>query len=305
MGVYMKNALIYNFNIYVDELTKLNDDYYFKFQNTDFVISLYNRNIDEIMSIYKLNIYMLKNNIPTYQIILTKDNNILFMYENSYYILMIIPNLKNRLITFDDIIRFNYIFDDKDIFKLDKSNWAYYWGNKIDYIEDQCSYLNNKYSFINNSFDYFLGLWENGISYFNYNNLDSKSIKCICHKRVGLDTDLYYFFNPLNLLIDYKERDYGEFLKSYVYSKNWTINELDDIFDKMNLNREDIMILITRILFPSYYFDLYEDIIIDSKRKDEMLKKINCKNIITLLKYIFDKYKFYNIPLIEWIKKEE
>ena len=301
----MKNALIYNFNIYVDELTKLNDDYYFKFQNTDFVISLYNRNIDEIMSIYKLNIYMLKNNIPTYQIILTKDNNILFMYENSYYILMIIPNLKNRLITFDDIIRFNYIFDDKDIFKLDKSNWAYYWGNKIDYIEDQCSYLNNKYSFINNSFDYFLGLWENGISYFNYNNLDSKSIKCICHKRVGLDTDLYYFFNPLNLLIDYKERDYGEFLKSYVYSKNWTINELDDIFDKMNLNREDIMILITRILFPSYYFDLYEDIIIDSKRKDEMLKKINCKNIITLLKYIFDKYKFYNIPLIEWIKKEE
>lgn len=301
----MKNALIYNFNIYVDELTKLNDDYYFKFQNTDFVISLYNRNIDEIMSIYKLNIYMLKNNIPTYQIILTKDNNILFMYENLYYILMIIPNLKNRLITFDDIIRFNYIFDDKDIFKLDKSNWAYYWGNKIDYIEDQCSYLNNKYSFINNSFDYFLGLWENGISYFNYNNLDSKSIKCICHKRVGLDTDLYYFFNPLNLLIDYKERDYGEFLKSYVYSKNWTINELDDIFDKMNLNREDIMILITRILFPSYYFDLYEDIIIDSKRKDEVLKKINCKNIITLLKYIFDKYKFYNIPLIEWIKKEE
>ena len=301
----MKNALIYNFNIYVDELTKLNDDYYFKFQNTDFVISLYNRNIDEIMSIYKLIIYMLKNNIPTYQIILTKDNNILFMYENLYYILMIIPNLKNRLITFDDIIRFNYIFDDKDIFKLDKSNWAYYWGNKIDYIEDQCSYLNNKYSFINNSFDYFLGLWENGISYFNYNNLDSKSIKCICHKRVGLDTDLYYFFNPLNLLIDYKERDYGEFLKSYVYSKNWTINELDDIFDKMNLNREDIMILITRILFPSYYFDLYEDIIIDSKRKDEVLKKINCKNIITLLKYIFDKYKFYNIPLIEWIKKEE
>lgn len=301
----MKNALIYNFNIYVDELTKLNDDYYFRFQNTDFVVSLYNRNIDEIMSIYKLNIYMLKNNVPTYQIILTKDNNILFMYENLYYILMIIPNLKNRLITFDDIARFNYIFDDKDMFKIDKSNWAYYWENKIDYIEDQCSYLNNKYSFINSSFDYFLGLWENGISYFNYNNLGTKSIKCICHKRVSLDTDLYYFFNPLNLLIDYKERDYGEFLKSYVYSKNWTINELDDIFDKINLNREDIMILITRILFPSYYFDLYEDIILDSKREDEVLKKINCKNIISLLKYIFNKYKFYNIPLIEWIKKEE
>lgn len=301
----MKNALIYNFNIYVDELTKLNDDYYFRFQNTDFVVSLYNRNIDEIMSIYKLNIYMLKNNVPTYQIILTKDNNILFMYENLYYILMIIPNLKNRLITFDDIVRFNYIFDDKDMFKIDKSNWAYYWENKIDYIEDQCSYLNNKYSFINSSFDYFLGLWENGISYFNYNNLGTKSIKCICHKRVSLDTDLYYFFNPLNLLIDYKERDYGEFLKSYVYSKNWTINELDDIFDKINLNREDVMILITRILFPSYYFDLYEDIILDSKREDEVLKKINCKNIISLLKYIFNKYKFYNIPLIEWIKKEE
>ncbi len=301
----MKNALIYNYNIYVDELSEINNNYYFKFQNNDYVVSSFDRNIYEAISIYKLNIDMLKKNFPTYRIILTKNNNILFMYEDVYYILMIIPKIKNRLITLEDIIKFNYIVYDKDILKLDKSNWSYHWESKIDYIEEQFYSVKLKYPLINNSVDYYIGLWENGISYFNFNNLNNKNIKFVCHKRVGIDTDLYYFLNPLNLLIDYKERDIGEYLKSYIYNKNWTINDLNTIFNNLKLNREDIMLLITRILFPSYYFDVYEDIILEYKKETSISGVTNNKNIISLLKFLFEKYSIYNIPLIEWIKKEE
>lgn len=301
----MKNALIYNYNIYVDDLVFLNDNYYFKFQNNDYVVSSFTRNINEAISIYKLNIDMLNKNFITYRIVLTKDNNILFIYNDIYYILMIIPKIKNRLITLNDILNFNYEVYDKDILKLDKSNWSYYWENKIDYIEEQFYLVKLKYPVINNTIDYYIGLWENGISYFNFNNLGMKQKKVIGHKRVGVNTDLYYFLNPINLLVDYKERDIGEYLKSYIYSKNWTIKDLDNFFDSLNLNKESVMLLITRILFPSYYFDMYEDIVLDNKDENMIKKVINNKNIIVLLKYLFNKYSSYNIPLIEWIKNEE
>ena len=66
-------------------------------------------------------------------------------------------------------------------------------------------------------------MWENAISYFN-NNVTFNSKKYICHKRVSVNMSLYDFLNPLNFVVDYKERDIGEYLKSYVTSKNFSLN---------------------------------------------------------------------------------
>ena len=64
--------------------------------------------------------------------------------------------------------------------------------------------------------------------------------------------------------------------------------------------------LICRILFPSYYFDRYDDIMIGNKTEDILYNIINKNtNILVLLKTIFNKYKNSNIPQIEWIKKED
>ena len=98
----MKNALIFFYNIFLEEIEKINDNYYFTYQNSDFVIHKYTRNIDEVISIYNLNKEMLQNNIITYEIILTKENNVLFFEDNSYYLLMKLPNVKNKVITIDD-----------------------------------------------------------------------------------------------------------------------------------------------------------------------------------------------------------
>ena len=132
----MKNAIIYFYNIYIDDIRKLNNNYYFSFNNEDYVIQQYSSNIKESVFMYELNKEMLDNRINTYKMILTKENNVLFEYDGYLYFLMIIPKIKNRIITYDDIINFNvYTNNEKIITSLDKSNWGYYWSEKIDYYE--------------------------------------------------------------------------------------------------------------------------------------------------------------------------
>ncbi len=297
----MKNALIFFYNLYIDDLKKINNNYYFSYQNNNYVVSLFDRNIEEAQEMYKLNIEMINNNVPVYKIILTKENNILFLYEKNYYILMQLPFIHNRLVTINDIINFNYIPSEK-YKQIDKSHWNISWSNKIDFIEYQFIQLHHKYPIINESINYYIGIWENGISY--YNNANEEDIKFVSHKRIIVNCDLLSFYNPLNLIIDYKERDVVDYLKSYIYENNWTKDNLYNILN--NLNRTDIIKFISRSLFPSNYFDLYEEIILGNVDEEEINKIIRKNNIYErYLNYLFQYYKKYNIPLIEWIIKKD
>lgn len=297
----MNNALLFFFNINVSELKKINNNYYFKYLNNDYGIYLYERDIEEALEIYYLNLELITNGFPSYEIILTIKNEVLFFINNNYYILMKLPNIKNRLITFNDIISFNYKPLNK-IKKLDKSNWSYNWSNKIDFIEYQFSQIKGKYPLISSSIAYFIGIWENAISYYN-DNVNTKEEKTIAHKRITYDMDILEFLNPLNFVIDYKERDWGEYLKSFVISNNYTNNILDKYLKANNIDQ--VVLLVSRLLFPSYYFDLYEEIVLDNRKESDINYIIEKKdNVLYLINYLLTKYSNYNVPLINWIKKE-
>ncbi len=296
----MNNAILFFFNINTKEVKKINDNYYFNYAYNNYVVQIYNRDIEEAIEIYYLNLELLSNGFIGYEIILTKDNDVLFLYEGVYYILMKFPNIKNRIITYEDVINFNYI-PNTMFKKLDKSNWGITWSNKIDFIEYQFDQVRNRYSIIDDSIDYFIGIWENAISYYNDNNINSE--RCVCHKRVSTNMDLLDFTNPLNFVIDYKERDLGEYLKSFVISKNYSNASLDRMINFSD--RDSVVLVISRILFPSYYFDLYEDIILGNKDEHEIHDVISKRNnVLYLINYILFRYSNLNITDIEWIKKE-
>lgn len=296
----MNNAILFFFNINTKEVKKINDNYYFNYAYNNYVVQIYNRDIEEAIEIYYLNLELLSNGFIGYEIILTKDNDVLFLYEGVYYILMKFPNIKNRIITYEDVINFNYI-PNTMFKKLDKSNWVITWSNKIDFIEYQFDQVRNRYSIIDDSIDYFIGIWENAISYYNDNNINSE--RCVCHKRVSTNMDLLDFTNPLNFVIDYKERDLGEYLKSFVISKNYSNASLDRMINFSD--RDSVVLVISRILFPSYYFDLYEDIILGNKDEHELNDVISKRNnVLYLINYILFRYSNLNITDIEWIKKE-
>lgn len=296
----MNNAILFFYNINIQEIKKITNNYYFTYLNNNYGIYLYNRDPKEQEELFNLNSELLMQGLVGYEIIPTKDKQIIFIHENKPYILMKLPNIKNKIITYEDIINFKLSIDTKKYKIIDKSNWSTNWSNKIDFINYQFSQVQNKYPIIENSIDYFIGIWENAISYANNNPIIKE--KNLAHKRITTKTDLLEFLNPLNFIIDYQERDVGDYIKSYIMTKNYSN---DIIYQKIkNLPKNSIILIITRILFPSYYFDIYEDIILKNRKEEELKDIINKRNNITkLLNYIFDKYSNYNIPYIEWIKK--
>ena len=299
----MNNAILFFYGINASGIKKINNNYYFKYLNDNYGIYSYKRDILDSIYLYNLNLEMLNRGLIGYEIILTNTKQVLFIYEGKYYILMKFPNIINRTITYNDLITFNFEIDNNRYVKLDKSDWGLSWSNKIDFIEYQFNQIKNKYPILENYIDYYIGMWENAISYFN-NNVTFNSKKYICHKRVSVNMSLYDFLNPLNFVVDYKERDIGEYLKSYVTSKNFSLNLFDNYFN--NFSRESIILLISRLLFPSYFFDIYENIVIDNIKENEISNIISKnKNIISFLKYIFNRLRNVNIPYIDWIKKED
>lgn len=296
----MNNALLFFYNINVSGLRKINNNYYFKYLNNNYGVYFYNRDPNDSLLLFRLNDELLRRGLLGYQILLTKNGNVLFDYEGKQYILMIFPEIENRLITYDDIISFN--FEVNNYQKLDKSNWGYLWPNKLDFIEYQFNSMRNKFPIIEQYIDYYLGIWENAISY--YNNVNRNIPKYVSHKRVYEGMDLYEFLNPLNFVIDYKERDIGEYIKSYVLTKNFSFRFFDKYF--MHISRDSLIVLISRLLFPSYFFDIYERVVIDHEGETEILKVTkNSKNVLEVIKYLFTNYENYNIPYINWIKKED
>lgn len=303
----MKNALLFYYGIDVsnDKINMIDNNYFFTFQNSNFFVSKYERNINEAYELYKLSEEMIINKIPLYKIIPTKDKNIIFNFENNNYILMIMPKIKNRTITYQDVINFRY-FPEKQSYKLlDKSTWNDFWTNKIDYIEYQFSQIERKYPIIKESINYYIGIWENAISYYNTNVTIDTMQKCVCHKRISTKTDVLSFLNPLNLIIDYKERDISEYIKSYVMNEKYTKEKINLFLKEIPEEKNNIMRFIIRLLFPSNYFDIYEEVIFDLIDEKNIIQIIeNKKNYLFLLKTVFSYFEKNNIPQIEWIIKQ-
>lgn len=301
----MKNALNFFYGFYLDEIQNIYDCYYFSYDQDTYVVMPYERNLNEAKVLYELNVEMLENKVPVYQIILTKDHSIVFYYEEQGYVVMRQPEIKNRYVTYQDILNFpcnGVKYETKKL--IDKSNWGPIWEKKIDFYEKQLKEMAEKYPLLSSSFFYYVGLFENAISYY-YESHPLSSMKCICHRRVTVDMDLYSFYNPLSFVIDDKMRDIGEYLKSFVLYENYTKEKLAFLLNMVVFKKENVIMLIARILFPSYYFDLYEDIIVNKVPEEEIEKIVERQsNILYLLSYLFNKYAYYHIPQIEWIKKE-
>ena len=72
-----------------------------------------------------------------------------------------------------------------------------------------------------------------------------------------------------------------------------------------NFNEKQFILLYGRLLFPTYYFDEYENIILgntEEKSLNKILKKTN-EYILFLKDVWLEINKYYKLPEIEWIIK--
>ena len=77
------------------------------------------------------------------------------------------------------------------------------------------------------------------------------------------------------------------------------------ILNSINLNEIDYKLFFIRLLYPSFYFDIYEQIVNNEIEEEELKKIINkIPEYETLIKktYVYIKNNNF-LPDIEWIKK--
>ena len=289
----MKNILNYYYNIIVDEI----DNGYFSYDNHLFCLYEYKRNINEIDALEYLNNLMLSRHICINKIIRNVFDNIITYHDNKNFILIMI-NYEYQ----DNLnIKFAMAMPYKKLDILKRNNWGKLWSIKIDYIEYQINHLKNSFPLINNSVNYYIGLAENAISYFHMLDLASVPLY-ISHRRINKNN----IYNPLELVIDYKVRDIAEFIKYNFFYKNMFINEIKDYLGKFNLSDVDYILLYVRLLYPSFYFDLYEEIVNNGKDENEINRIIDMSTLYEELLYeIYNLFrKKVNILGVDWINKK-
>ncbi len=298
----MKNAIMYYYNLVPNNIRLTSKYTKFNVNNENFVLELLERNPDEMKEIYELSSYLLQLNVPCHQIIPNVNNQIITIINNQPYILMKVLISSDQLISEKDLLIFkNILIDGNNYKKLRRNNWLELWTTKIDYLEYQVSQFGKKYVIIRDSFSYHIGLAENALQFFK--TINNNIPLCVAHRRIKKDCTMYDLYNPLEFIVDSRIRDYSEYYKQRFFYKDMGFNEVEAFIYNNNLTEDELKLLFCRMLFPTTYFDIYEDIVIDGVDEKELIPiitKIN--NYEKLLKKIYEVlFQYYYIDVIEWL----
>lgn len=296
----MINFIEYFYNIKVDKIIYEKGYYSFSYKNNLYKLYIYNENMD-IDSLYKINKSMLNSTLVS-EIILNKNNEIISVNNNIAYILIkIYVNVKKNILL-EEINFISNSLEGKNI----NINWGKLWEDKIDYLEDLIGENGKKYPIMVDSFNYFVGMAENAISYYNSIVFDSNYKITVSHKKIRLDDTIEALYNPLNIIFDFRVRDVAEYIKFSFFNNNTNIfNEIKIYLKNNYLSLTEVKLLVSRLLYPSFYFDMYDDIMIDEKEEKILtfiLSRLNDYEIY-LKKVIELLANNYDIEEIMWIKK--
>ena len=212
----MENYILYYYNLKIKNIIKTDSYYYF---TTDEDIFYFCKTSLEENELNKLNQKMITN--PRYHtMIKNRFYKFLSIYEEKNYVLLRINTLLSNIVSFDEML-----YQDNIILERQNINWAAVWESKIDYMETQMGELGLGKDILNRSFSYYVGLAENAISYYNYNQPKSNNIR-LCHYRVYYSNLPINYYNPLMLIEDYDVRDYAEYIKSAFFKGENLLNDI-------------------------------------------------------------------------------
>ena len=288
----MKNTIMYYYGFENISIIRQKKRKYIKHNNNIYIICrVYNEK--EVLELYEIT-----RGIPFfYKFIPNKDGSIFTMYQDFIFVLLKI-NDKSSMITQNK----NQIsLDENKKYYLDRSDWYELWTRKNDYYEYQYQHIKGKYKVIDESINYYIGLAENAISYIANIpiNLKEQEKKGLYPKRL-LESE---YHNPLNYVIDYKERGLSETLKYLFLNKKYLSQNIENIILSYNCTETGYKLLYGRMLYPSMYFDIYDKVINDFENEKELVNVI--KRLKEYEEYLKEIYRIISkhtkIKNIDWL----
>ena len=121
------------------------------------------------------------------------------------------------------------------------------------------------------------------------------------HDRIPYNSKGCEWYNPSEITLDSKIRDISEYLKERLFVLD-DIEQIAYYFQYNRINAEEATLFLSRLLFPTYYFDICEKII-EGENDTILIQKLNRIELFELnLKKVYTFLKAnYKIPEIEWL----
>jgi len=306
----MKDSINFYYNLNIAEVESFTNYYRFKINNVYFFFVPLKRNTTEINDILTISKELKLHGINVHDIIYNKYGHIITnIYNNNYILLKPIGNIYEEY-NLEDIMKLNsYLTLVPSKNKLYRNSWAKLWSDKLDYFEYQIHELGKDKKIILSSFSYYLGLGENAISYVN--STTSKYTPSIydkvtlAHRRISYPNYKLNYYNPLSFIMDLEVRDIASFLKSAFIAGEDSLNYLKIALKLNHFSIYSLQMLYARLIYPTYYFDIYESIMNKNSDEESLIPIIDkagdYENFLKEAYYEIARYA--PIERIEWILK--
>ncbi len=306
----MKEIINYYYNLDLLEATEAKTYTTFNYNGSEYYFVFFNRTEEELKDILDISYELKMKGIRVHDIIFNRFNRLLTKVGDNYYLLLKLNSNKNELINFVSMCEFitKFKLNQKNS-QLYRNNWGELWSAKIDYFEDQINELGKTKKVVLDSFSYYIGLAENAISYVNKINrvigASENDYITLSHRRIFYPNISLNFLNPLSFIFDLEVRDVAGYLKVAFFNGEDVLLDLKTYLKIRRLTPYSYHMLYARLLYPSYYFDIYEDIMNSNGDEEKLLpviKKVDDYELF--LKKAYEEISMYtNLERIDWLLK--
>ncbi len=287
----MKSIINYYYNLYPEKIQKIYGGFYFELNDYSYLLTELKVHGSHILKIYQI---LINNKITNFLIINNNEGHPISSHDEKEYILYHLNCDYKATLKFEDQI---YIKFPSEI------HWGQLWSERINYYEVQINELAQEKKIILDSVNYYIGLAENAIYLANKNYEDTNSY--IQHYRINIPVKYVDYYNPNNLIGDVYVRDIAEFVKSSFFYERKSNSFYLEYLNSFNYSKTTANLLMARLLYPSYYFDIFDEIILKDKSEKLLLSVLKmCYEFEELLANVYALLEAkYNIDHISWIKK--
>ena len=215
-------------------------------------------------------------------------------------------SIKNRHVALKDLLQLHTFFKNGEGQTYTIKEMLKLWEDKTDLISEKVipsiKIGDYRYEEIMTSIIFAMGLAENAMQYLAELELDlgdNITNLTLAHKRLYIFSS-YEFFSPFNLIVDNPMRDLGELYKSGILNNDTLL----DTLKYYNPSKQDVSLLLARILFPTTFFDQLDDYYV--LRKDVKTNIITYKDNANTLLYNLKQLEKeltnkYGIRPIKWL----
>lgn len=304
----MKESINYYYNFNIADVENWGDNYRFYYLEQLFYFVPFKRAEAELDDIINVSKELKQKNIEVHDIVMNKFGRVITNIQNINYILLRTIGDISQEYEINDIIKMNnMLILNENKSKLYRNSWASMWSAKLDYFEYQISELGKDKALVLDSFSYYLGLGENAISYLN--EITSKYTPskddriCLSHKRIDIPNYKLNYFNPLSFIMDYEVRDLASYIKSAFFKGEDALSYLKELLKIKRFTIYSYGLFYARLIYPTYYFDIYEGIMNNKKDEDDLIPIIDKAEDyeIFLKDAYYEIIKYAPIDRIEWI----